>query len=234
MPSGKKSRSNSSTKHSDNRPDLPLRTARRSNTKRVGERTEAAFLDKAYDLGFGVARPWGDSERYDFILDNGSQLLRVQVKGTDSLRAGAYETRATYTIGKSRAVYTRRDIDFFVGHVIPLDVWYIMPVEACTPAPMLRFYPHRQAKKMRLEKYREAWSLLEAQQTSNITIHAAADETPCETHEPCGSDTLVRQPLGNNRPGVDAANRAQRGPWHRPVPWPIPTLEILISRRPTP
>jgi hypothetical protein len=28
------------------------------------------------------------------------------------------------------------------------------------PAPMLRFYPHRKAKIMRLEKYREAWQLM--------------------------------------------------------------------------
>jgi len=63
------------------------------NTKRCGERSEAAFLHKASELGFGVAKPWGDSERYDFILDNGRRLLRVQVKATDCLRARAYETR---------------------------------------------------------------------------------------------------------------------------------------------
>src|SRR5205823_10292871 len=74
------------------------------NTKRCGERSEAAFLHKASELGFGVAKPWGDSERYDFILDNGRHLLRVQVKATDCLRARAYETRATYTVGKGRAV----------------------------------------------------------------------------------------------------------------------------------
>lgn len=60
-----------------------------TNTKRAGERSEAAFLSKAAELGFGVAKPWGDSERYDFILDNGHRLLRVQVKATDSLRSGA-------------------------------------------------------------------------------------------------------------------------------------------------
>ena len=130
------------------------------NTKRAGERSEAAFLHKASQLGFGVAKPWGDSERYDFILDNGRRLLRVQIKATDCLRAHAYETRATYTVGKGRAVYTARDIDFLVAHVVPLDVWYVLPVEACMPAPMLRFYPHRKAKQMRLEKYREAWHLM--------------------------------------------------------------------------
>ena len=67
----------------------------RPNTKRTGERSEAAFLHKAASLGFGIAKPWGDSERYDFILDNGRKLLRVQIKATDSLRAHAYETPST-------------------------------------------------------------------------------------------------------------------------------------------
>jgi hypothetical protein len=133
---------------------------RLKNTKRCGERSEAAFLHKASSLGFGVAKPWGDSERYDFILDNGRRLLRIQIKATDSLRAGAYETRATYTDRKGRAVYSPNDIDFLVAHVIPLDVWYVLPVSACMPAPMLRFYPHRKAKLMRLEKYKEAWHLM--------------------------------------------------------------------------
>ncbi|HUK46217.1 MAG TPA: group I intron-associated PD-(D/E)XK endonuclease [Terriglobales bacterium] len=140
--------------------DKSVRAARFRNTKRAGERSEAAFLYKAAELGFGVAKPWGDSERYDFIVDNGRRLLRVQVKATDCLRAQAYETRATYTVGKGRAVYSRRDIDFLVAHVVPLDVWYVLPIEACAPAPMLRFYPHREAKQMRLEKYKEAWVLM--------------------------------------------------------------------------
>ena len=92
-----------------------------SNTKRTGERSEAAFLYQATQRSFGICKPWGDSERYDFILDNRPKpnvhLFRVQVKCTDSLRAGAYETRATYTTGSGRAVYTKRDIDFIAAHV---------------------------------------------------------------------------------------------------------------------
>jgi hypothetical protein len=171
----------SKTSSSATKPAKKQRHTRlRPNTKRTGERSEAAFLHKASSLGFGVARPWGDSERYDFILDNGRQLLRIQTKATNSLRAQAYETRATYTTGKGRTVYTREDIDFIVAHIIPLDLWYIIPVEICTPQPMLRFYPHRQAKKMRLEKYREAWHLLEpaksAKHSYGLEIQAVADE----------------------------------------------------------
>lgn len=142
------------------KPSSPPHPHHLKNTKRAGERSEAAFLSKASQLGFGVAKPWGDSERYDFILDNGRRLLRVQVKATDSLRAGAYETRATYTVGKGRAIYALDDIDFLVAHIVPLNLWYIFPVCACMPAPMLRFYPHRKAKVMRLEKFREAWELM--------------------------------------------------------------------------
>jgi long-subunit fatty acid transport protein len=108
----------------------------------TGERSEAAFLNRASGLGFGVAKPWGESLRYDFILDNGARLHRVQVKCTESIPAQAYETRATSTVGKARAVYTKSDIDFIAAHVVPLDIWYIIPVEICAPAPILRFYAH--------------------------------------------------------------------------------------------
>lgn len=68
--------------------------------------------------------------------------------------------RCFYWVGKGRAVYGAKDIDFLVAHVIPLDVWYVLPVELCMPSPMLRFYPHRKGKKMCLERYREAWHLM--------------------------------------------------------------------------
>jgi hypothetical protein len=42
---------------------------RELNTKRRGELAELAFVLKAASLGFGVSRPFGDSERYDAILD---------------------------------------------------------------------------------------------------------------------------------------------------------------------
>ena len=37
--------------------------------KQRGELAEMAFTYKAAGLGFGVAKPYGDSESYDFILD---------------------------------------------------------------------------------------------------------------------------------------------------------------------
>jgi hypothetical protein len=52
---------------------------------------------------------------------------------------------------------------------------------------MLRMYPHRKAKKMRLEKYRNAWFLLklmESPEDGPITIQASADENVSAPHPP--------------------------------------------------
>ena len=77
------------------------------NTKRTGELSEAAFLLKAETLGFHLAKPWGDSERYDFILDAHPRLWRVQLKCTQVLRARGYDVQPIYSIyGKGKAVYT--------------------------------------------------------------------------------------------------------------------------------
>jgi len=142
----------------------PGQPPKRKNTKRTGEFSEAAFLLKATSLGFRVAKPWGDSERYDFIVactaqDFSKRFWRVQVKCTETTRARAYEVRAAYCSGKGRAIYTPEDIDFLVAHIVPLNIWYVLPVAACMPSPMLRFYPGG-ARCARFEQYREAWNLL--------------------------------------------------------------------------
>ena len=46
----------------------------------AGGMAEAAFLAKASGMGFGVAKPWGDSEPYDFIVAVRGRLWKVQVK----------------------------------------------------------------------------------------------------------------------------------------------------------
>jgi PD-(D/E)XK endonuclease len=133
----------------------------RHNTKRTGELSEAAFMLKAKTLGFGVAKPWGDNERYDFIVAAGPRLWRVQLKCTEALRARGYDVQPIYAIyGKGKVVYTADDIDVLAVHIVPFDAWYILPIEDFTPNKSLRFYPNNQCKRARWERYREAWHLL--------------------------------------------------------------------------
>ncbi len=216
----------------------PSDPPKRKNTKVTGERSESDFQSAAIHRNFGVAKPWGDSRRYDFILDNGLALFRVQVKCTECLRADAYETRATYTDGKGRAPYTKKDTDFIAAHVVPLALFYIIPVEICTPQPMLRFYPHRKARVMRLESYREAWHLLEGTDHGCvIEIQAVADEAiyPEENH--VGTDALVRPAKRSERDParpLTAKKITHSKPVHlKPgqAPWPTPPLRILAVRQ---
>jgi hypothetical protein len=42
--------------------------AAKLSAKHRGELAELAFMRKAATLGFAVAKPWGDSERYDAVI----------------------------------------------------------------------------------------------------------------------------------------------------------------------
>jgi len=138
------------------------RKPKRKNSKRTGELSEAAFLHKARSLGFKVCKPWGDSERYDFILDNGHRLWRVQVKCTEQLRAGGYDIQPSYVNPRGdKTSYTAEDIDVLIAHVVPVDAWYVVPVEALA-FKSLHFYPDHFCPRARFEQFREAWRLLQA------------------------------------------------------------------------
>ena len=109
---------------------------------------------RAISMGFGVAKPWGDSERYDFILSSGSLLWRVQVKSTERFAESRYRVKG----GGSTADYRLDEIDFLAAYIVPEELWYVVPVAAVVPRKSLRFYPNGKSNG-RLEKYREAWRL---------------------------------------------------------------------------
>ena len=121
--------------------------------KKLGEQAEAAFLNKATSLGLSVAKPWGDSERYDLIVRSGRRLWRVQVKSTRYVG----ERRFSITARGCTAAYTEEEIDILAVYIVPLDIWYLIPVKAFAPRKCLRFYPEGKNSRGRYEKYREAW-----------------------------------------------------------------------------
>jgi hypothetical protein len=138
---------------------LTLHASARPTRKRRGEAAEAAFLARATHLGFSVLIPWGDSNRYDSVVDFGHGLLRIQVKSATCYRDHRYRVKTT---GANGQVYTIDDIDFFVGYIFTENIWYIVPVEALGQRKGIRFYPHtRRPSRAMYEKYREAWCLLD-------------------------------------------------------------------------
>jgi len=125
-----------------------------TTSKSRGEAAEAAFLAKAASLGFGVAKPWGDSERYDFIVDSGHNFWRVQVKSSQLHADSRYQIK---TSGFGNRAYTSGEIDFIVAYIIPEDLWYVLPIDAIGARGYLRFYPAGSGRKSPLERYRAAW-----------------------------------------------------------------------------
>ena len=87
------------------------------DSKTKGERSEAKVLARLVELGYTVLTPFGENCSYDFIVDDGKVLSRVQVK-TGRLREGkviAGLSRTRFNAGGSkREGYPEGSIDAFV------------------------------------------------------------------------------------------------------------------------
>jgi hypothetical protein len=141
---------------------------RELTTKRRGELAELAFTYKAATLGFGVAKPYGDSERYDFVLDAGGRFVRVQVKSSTTLLNGLYHMNCHRRTNGRAVAYSPSEIDFLVAYIIPEDAWFILPITVVAHRTSLLFNPKGYPRGDGLfGAYREAWHLLREFQPSS-------------------------------------------------------------------
>jgi Pyruvate/2-oxoacid:ferredoxin oxidoreductase delta subunit len=158
--------------------------------KALGEAGEAAFLAKATSLGFGAAKTWGDSERYDFILDSGQNLWRVQVKSCRHFRSYYKVT----TRGATQA-YTADEIDFIAVYIVPENLWYVIPISIAASRDKMYVSPNR-ALHSKYEKYREAWCQMacprdEVSPTRLLVKHQ--QDYPFDTCELCNQQCPLKK-----------------------------------------
>jgi PD-(D/E)XK endonuclease len=125
-----------------------------ANFKQRGEWVELLFMTVAAGLGFTVAKPFGDSARYDVIVENLGRFLRIQVKSTELWTGSSYVCQL-HMCGR---LYTAEDIDYFAIYVLPLDLWYIFPARTLAGLSNVVLSPHRKGHKY--ERYLENWWLL--------------------------------------------------------------------------
>jgi hypothetical protein len=116
-------------------------------------------MNKAIAEGFAIAKPWGDSERYDFILDNGRRLWRIQVRSTEYEWHSGFKIHADIRIKGRVVLLTSNDVDIIAAYIVPRNIWYIVPIEEAT-LKALWFNPERSTKGTRWERFREAWDYL--------------------------------------------------------------------------
>lgn len=157
--------------------DELIRTSK-LNGKHRGELAELAFMRQAASLGFAIAKPWGESDRYDVVVRVGKIFWRVQVKSVLATTAGRREYRIK-TVNSLHLPYTAEEIDFLAAYVFLEDTWYIFPATVVEGHKAITVCPGY--KRSRYEQYREAWKLMEGtgvEPSPLSTAQAVTDAAP--------------------------------------------------------
>lgn len=103
-----------------------------NNTQYKGQLTEQKCFVKCLEAGYTVSKPLFDNARYDFILDTGARLLRIQVKTSvwnEEHSAFSFNGYSQHSIGNGnkRMKYTNTEIDYFMTEKD--GVFYLYPAE---------------------------------------------------------------------------------------------------------
>ena len=101
------------------------------NTQYLGNITEQKCYLKCIESGFSISKPLFDNNRYDFILDTGNKLLKIQIKTSHwkdekhtAFIFNGYSQHQT-SEGNKRMKYTNKEIDFFMTEKD--NLFYLFP-----------------------------------------------------------------------------------------------------------
>ncbi|ELZ06358.1 hypothetical protein C482_01010 [Natrialba chahannaoensis JCM 10990] len=105
----------------------------RTNTKQTGDETECKIMCRLLEKGYTVSQPFGDNDKYDLILDTGTDLFRVQCKTGWQEDDGAvlrFKTASKTTRnGEVTIVDYGTAVDAFAVRCIDTDTLYWVPAE---------------------------------------------------------------------------------------------------------
>ena len=126
-----------------------------------GSMAEFKFGAEASKRGWVVSTPLNDVAPYDFILDNGHSLFKIQVKSTSRPQSG--KSYRLYTSSSGRKGETRREyeegvFDVYALYIIPEDTWYIVPKAYVNGKTSISICTGK--KDNEFEKFKELWSIL--------------------------------------------------------------------------
>jgi PD-(D/E)XK endonuclease len=167
-----------------------------ADVEAAGRVGRAGVFAESLESGFCGGKAVWDSDRYDFIVDSGKRLLRVQVKSASCMRQGAYFI-TTHRCANGVAIpYTREEIDFMAAYVFPEDTWFVVPVKEFEKKTSIHVFPRERGEHGMYADYREAWCQLvcgEAGAGGKLEIEsrcgrgwagAAAGKCPLHTRPP--------------------------------------------------
>jgi len=92
-----------------------------NSTQIKGALTEQKCFLKCIESGYTVSKPLFDNARYDFILDTGKNLLKIQVKTShwkneEERDSFVFNCYSQHSLGNGNKImkYTKEEIDFFM------------------------------------------------------------------------------------------------------------------------
>jgi hypothetical protein len=133
------------------------------HTKDRGDLTELEFMVEAKARKYPVAKPFGDNQHYDVLVDAAWKIWKVQVKLGGARHHRGYTVRSSWRTSWKQVSYSAKDADFLAVLIDGEGIWYLIPVRALGGRKTIHLYPFgcRKDGKKRFEKYKEAWWLLE-------------------------------------------------------------------------
>lgn len=116
-----------------------------TNALLIGDIAEATFALEALRQGLIVSKPLSTGEVYDFIVDSGKRLYRVQVKSTAFVyikneKELFVQFQIQKSVGGARQSYTRADFDILACYVSGRNFWHFVHVSDIGVANTLRFH----------------------------------------------------------------------------------------------
>lgn len=120
------------------------------------------------ELGYNVLTPYGDCERYDFVVDVKGKLLKIQSKTAKLEEDGSAFSFSGRSCNRKEGkivhhLYTSDEIDYFITYLN--DKAYLIPVDECGAEKRLRLLPTKNgqtrgiswAKDYELEEVVKTW-----------------------------------------------------------------------------
>ncbi len=116
------------------------------DTKRIGNSTELNCIACLYDCGCEILLPYGDSQKYDIVIQYNNKFYKIQCKSANakykedgSIDYITFKTSWEHGRKSRKQVqYSKNDIDFFATYFD--KQCYLIPVEETSSAgKTLRF-----------------------------------------------------------------------------------------------
>jgi len=137
----------------------------RQFNKQKGDHGEIAFMFYAHKQGFIVSQPFGENH-YDFIVDFNGKISRVQVKSCHqvdkSSKGEKYKLMLTRGTIKNHRTYSKKEIDFIAGYIVPMECWYIIPISEISGKFTISLFSGVKKSTSKYEQYRDNWSLMKS------------------------------------------------------------------------